>query len=66
MKFGHWTVNQKYPEVLKCVAGERWRSVSSYRVRNEEVLHVVQDERHILKTLTFRLLMSTIVDVPHR
>ena len=53
MKPGHWTVDRKYPEVLKCFAGERWRSVSSYCVRNE-VLHVVKDERNILQTLNRR------------
>jgi hypothetical protein len=49
-----WTLDQNYLEVLKCVAGERWRSVSPYQVRNGVVLRGVKVERNILQILNRR------------
>jgi hypothetical protein len=42
-------------KILKCGIGKEWRrSVWTDRVRNEEVLHRVKEERNILHTIKRR------------
>jgi hypothetical protein len=48
-----WKVDQKYLEIFKCGAGEGWRQLDN-RVRNEEVLHRVKEDRNVLQTIKRR------------